>query len=119
MPLSARTVHDRSIMMANQVEETQIKDINAATYFSLTLDESTDVSHLSQCSIIARYAAGDTLREESLAVLPMKGTTRGEDLFTSFMEFAKEKKLQMDKLISVCTDGGFVALLCEHEKRAS
>ncbi|KAJ4930969.1 hypothetical protein JOQ06_025270 [Pogonophryne albipinna] len=117
----------RSIMMANQVEETQIKDINAGTYFSLALDESTDVSHLSQCSIIARYAAGDTLREESLAVLPMKGTTRGEDLFTSFMEFAKEKKLQMDKLISVCTDGapcmlgknkGFVALLREHEKRA-
>ena len=126
MPLSARTVHDRSIMMANQVEVTQIKDINAGAYFSLALDESTDVSHLSQCSIIARYAAGDTLREESLAVLPIKGTTRGEDLFTAFMEFAKEKKLQMDKLISVCTDGapcmlgkniGFVALLREHEKR--
>lgn len=31
MPLSARTVHDRTIMMANQVEETQIKDINAGT----------------------------------------------------------------------------------------
>ena len=127
MPLSARTVHDRSIMMANQVEVTQIKDINAGAYFSLALDESADVSHLSQCSIIARYAAGDTLREESLAVLPMNGTTRGEDLFTAFMEFAKEKKLQMDKLISVCTDGapcmlgknkGFVALLREHEKRA-
>ena len=25
MPLSARTVHDRTILMANQVEETQIK----------------------------------------------------------------------------------------------
>ena len=57
MPLSARTVHDRSIMMANQVEETQIKDINAATYFSLTLDESTDVSHLSQCSIYTVYTS--------------------------------------------------------------
>uniref|UniRef100_A0AAY5L2Z6 HAT C-terminal dimerisation domain-containing protein n=1 Tax=Esox lucius TaxID=8010 RepID=A0AAY5L2Z6_ESOLU len=107
MPLSARTVHDRSIMMENQVEETQIKDIN--------------------CSIIARYAAGYTLHEESLAVLTMKGTTRGEDLFTSFVEFTKENKLLMDKLISVCTDGapcmlgknkGFVALLREHEKRA-
>lgn len=127
MPLSARTVHDRSIMMANQVEETQIKDINAGTYFSLALDESTDVSNLSQFSIIARYATGDTLREEILAVLPMKETTRGEDLFMSFMEFAKEKKIPLDKLISVCTDGapcmlgknkGFVALLREHEKRA-
>lgn len=59
--------------------------------FPLALDES-DVSHLSQFSVIARYASGDTLREESLAVLPMKASTRGEDLFKSFMEFAKEKK---------------------------
>uniref|UniRef100_A0A8C5I7P3 Uncharacterized protein n=1 Tax=Gouania willdenowi TaxID=441366 RepID=A0A8C5I7P3_GOUWI len=126
MPLSARTIHDRTIMMANQVEETQVKDINAAPFFSLALDESTDVSHLSQFSVIARYAAGDTLREESLAVLPIKGSTRGEDLFKSFMEFAHEKNLPMDKLLSVCTDGapcmmgknkGFVALLREHENR--
>lgn len=126
MPLSARTVHDRTIMMANQVEETQVKDINAAMYFSLALDESTDVSHLSQFSVIARYSAGDTLREESLAVLPMKGSTRGEDLFKAFIDFAKEKNLPMDTLISVCTDGapcmvgknkGFVVLLREHEKR--
>ncbi|XP_029461803.1 protein FAM200B [Rhinatrema bivittatum] len=126
MPLLARTVHDRTIMMANQIEATQVKDINAALFFSLALDESTDISHLSQFSVIARYAVGDTLCEESLAVLPMKGTTRGEDLFKSFTELAKEKNLPMDKLILVCTDGapcmvgknrGFVALLREHEKR--
>uniref|UniRef100_A0A3B3HT75 HAT C-terminal dimerisation domain-containing protein n=1 Tax=Oryzias latipes TaxID=8090 RepID=A0A3B3HT75_ORYLA len=126
MPLSARTVHDRTIMMSNQIEATQVKDLNAAQFFSLALDESTDVSNLSQFSVIARYVAGDTIREESLAVLPLKGTTRGEDLFKSFNEFAKEKNLPMDKLVSVCTDGapcmvgknrGFVALLREHEKR--
>lgn len=126
MPLSARTVHDRAIMMSNQVEKKQVNDINAAEFFSLALDESTDVSHLSQFSIIARYVDGDSLREESLAVLPLKGTTRGEDLFKSFMEFANEKNLPMDKLISVCTDGapcmvgknrGFVALLREQENR--
>ncbi|XP_072239816.1 general transcription factor II-I repeat domain-containing protein 2-like [Leuresthes tenuis] len=105
MPLSARTVHDRTIMMADQIEATQVKDINAAPFFSLALDESTDISHVSQFSIIARYVDGDTLREEGLAVLPVKGTTRGEDLFKSFSEFAKEKNLPMDKLISVCTDG--------------
>ncbi|XP_031762451.1 general transcription factor II-I repeat domain-containing protein 2-like [Xenopus tropicalis] len=127
MPLSARTVRERTIMMANQIMmATQVKDINAALFFSLALDESTDVSHLSQFSVIARYAVGDTLGEESLVVLPMKGTTRGEDLFKSFTEFSKEQNLPMDKLISVCTDGapcmvgknkGFIALLREHEKR--
>ena len=88
MPLSARTLHDRTIMMANQIEATQVKDINAAPFFSLALDEPTDVSNLSQFSVIARYAVGDTLPKESLAVLPMKG--RGEDLFKSSTEFAKK-----------------------------
>lgn len=91
MPLSARTVHDRTVMMSNQIEARQVKDINAAPVFSLALDESTDVSNLSQFSVIARYVVGDTLHEESLAVLTMKGTTKGEDLFKSFTEFAKEK----------------------------
>ena len=91
MPLSARTVHDRTIMMANHVEETQLKNINAAALFSLVLDASTDVSHLSQFRVIARYVVGGTLREESLAVLPMKETTRREDLFMYFIEFSKEK----------------------------
>ena len=69
----------------------QVKDINATPFFSLALDESTDVSNLSQFSVVARYVVGDTLHEESLAVLSMKGTTRGQDLFESFTEFAKEK----------------------------
>ena len=105
MPLSARTVNDRTIMMTNQVEETQLKDIYKAEFFSLALDESTDVSHLSQLSVIARYVVGDTPCEESLAVLSIKGTTGGEDLFRSFIEFAQEKNLPMNKLVSVCTDG--------------
>ncbi|KAF4072141.1 hypothetical protein AMELA_G00259700 [Ameiurus melas] len=32
MPLSVRTVHDRTIMMANQIEATQVKDLNAAPF---------------------------------------------------------------------------------------
>ena len=55
--------------------------------------------------MIARYAAGDTLSEESLAALPMKGTTREEDLFKSFIKFVKEKNLPLDKVFSVCTYG--------------
>jgi len=58
--------------------------------------------------------------------MPMKDTTRGEDVLKSLMDFAAEKKLPLNKLVSVCTDGapsmlgkhkGFVALLCEQEKR--
>ncbi|VDN09192.1 unnamed protein product [Dibothriocephalus latus] len=76
MPFLAKTVRERTIITATHVEETQVNDINAASFFSLALDESTDVRHLEQFSVIARYAAGDTLHEESLAVLPIKGSTK-------------------------------------------
>ena len=72
----------------------------------LAIDESTVVSYLSQFSVIAKYVVGDTLHEENLAALPMKEITRGEDLFKSFIEFAKEKNLPMDKVILGCTHGG-------------
>ena len=64
---------------------------------------------------------------KSLAVLPIKDSTRGEDVLKTLMDFATEKKLPLNKLISVCTDGapsmlgkhkGFVALLCEQEKQS-
>ena len=87
------------------MEEIQLKKINAAAYFFLASDESRNVRYLSQFSVIARYASGETLSEESLAALPMKGVTRWEDLLKSFIELFEEKNLPRDKVISVCTDG--------------
>lgn len=65
--LSARTVHDRTIMMSKQIEDMPVKDINA------------DVSNFSQFSVTARFVVIDSQHEESLAVLTMKGPIRGED----------------------------------------
>lgn len=47
---SARTVHDRALVMARQIEEMQLDDISSGSYFSLSLDESTDVSNIAQHS---------------------------------------------------------------------
>ncbi|MBN3281606.1 ZBED8 protein, partial [Polyodon spathula] len=126
MPLSARTVHERALIMVHQIAETQINDINSGSSFSLSLDESTNVSNVAQLSIVGRYVMDDTVREYSLSVLPMKDTTRGQDVLKSLMDFVTEKTLPLDKLISICTDGapsmlgkrkGFVAILCEQEKQ--
>uniref|UniRef100_A0A671VCZ0 SPIN-DOC-like zinc-finger domain-containing protein n=1 Tax=Sparus aurata TaxID=8175 RepID=A0A671VCZ0_SPAAU len=106
MPLSARTVHDCTIMMASQIE--------------------------APCGAATAISKGPAMSWRLIQGVPWpspmiyKGTTRGEDLFKSFTELAKENNLLIDKPISVCTDGaqcmvgknrGFVALLREHEKR--
>lgn len=45
--LSARTIRHRAIRMAKQV-----RDLNAATYFFLALDESTDVNRRITLSLV-------------------------------------------------------------------
>lgn len=63
-------------------------------------------------------------KEELLTILPLKGHTRGEDIFNAFMEFVNKSQLPLFKLISITTDGapamvghtsGFIALCKQSE----
>ncbi|KAF2902670.1 hypothetical protein ILUMI_03516 [Ignelater luminosus] len=44
-------------------------------------------------------------REELLAILPLKGNTRGEDLFKVIDEFITKSNISYDKMVSLSTDG--------------
>uniref|UniRef100_H3ACP9 DUF4371 domain-containing protein n=1 Tax=Latimeria chalumnae TaxID=7897 RepID=H3ACP9_LATCH len=121
MPLSAKTVHDRAVKMADQVDKQQIENMSSATYFLFALDKSTDICDVAQLCILGRYICGNLVREEMLAILPMKKQTRGEDILKTMMDFVSKKQIQL-----VCTDGapsmmskhkGFIALLSEQQKR--
>nr|XP_014351068.1 PREDICTED: general transcription factor II-I repeat domain-containing protein 2-like [Latimeria chalumnae] len=125
-PLSAKTVHDQAVKMADQVDKQQIENMSSATYFSFALDESTDICDVAQLCILGRYICGNLVHEEMLAILPMKKQTRGKDILKTVMDFVSKKQIQLGKLVSVCTDGapsmtgkhkGFVALLSEQQKR--
>ena len=57
--------------------------------------------------------------EDLLTILPLKGNTRGEDIFYEFIKFVEKFPLPLYKLVCVTTDGapamvgrlnGFVAL---------
>ena len=81
-----------------------------------------DVAQL--CVFIRMVFEDMSTKEELLTILPLKGHTRGEDIFNAFMGFVNEKKLTLFKLISITTDGapamvgrtsGFIALCKESE----
>lgn len=44
-------------------------------------------------------------KEELLTLLPLKTTTRGVDIWKAVKEFLVEKKVLLEKLVSVTTDG--------------
>ena len=58
--------------------------MNECRYFSIALDESTDVTDISQPLIFARIVDEDFgVHEELLTIHPLKGGTKGSDIYAA------------------------------------
>ena len=120
IPLSAKTVKDRTIKMATNITSKQIDDINSAQAFSIACDESSDANDTEQTALLCRYVNADGLQEELIELKPLKGQTRGQDICEAVVSCLKAKGINTTHLVSVSTDGapsmrgaqkGFVNLL--------
>ncbi|KAL4706751.1 hypothetical protein ACJJTC_014506 [Scirpophaga incertulas] len=71
------------------------------------MDESCDIIDTAQLIIFVRYLdqTKETFVEEILALLPLLGKTRGEDINKAIMDFFDKDELDLKKLLSVTTDG--------------
>ncbi|KAK0138833.1 General transcription factor II-I repeat domain-containing protein 2 [Merluccius polli] len=106
MQLSRNSVTRRCEGMAEDVEQQLRNDIDACECFSLQFDKSTDVVDVAQlCVFIRMVFDGLNVKEELLTILPLKGHTRGTDIFQVFMEFVNKSQLPLFKLVSITTDG--------------
>ncbi|XP_028299320.1 general transcription factor II-I repeat domain-containing protein 2A [Gouania willdenowi] len=117
MPLSAKTVRNRTIKMAENISSKQIVAINSAHAFSLACDESSDVNDVEQTALLCRYVNSDGPQEELIE--PLKGQT-GQDICDAVLSCLEAKGINTTHLVSVSTDGapsmrgahkGFVNLL--------
>ncbi|XP_072251163.1 general transcription factor II-I repeat domain-containing protein 2A-like [Leuresthes tenuis] len=120
MPLSAKTVRDRAIKMAENISSKQIVDINSAEAFSIACDESSDINDVEQTALLCRYVNSDGPQEELIELIPLKGQTRGQDICDAVLSCLEAKGINTTHLVSVSTDGapcmrgthkGFVNLL--------
>ena len=120
MPLSAKTVQDRTSKMAQDITKQQIKGINSAVAYSIACDESKDKSDIEQIALFCRYANSAGPQEELIELIPLKGQTRGEDICEAVLKCLRTKGINTNHLVSVATDRapsmtgahkGFVVLL--------
>ncbi|XP_015426251.1 PREDICTED: general transcription factor II-I repeat domain-containing protein 2-like [Myotis davidii] len=75
-------------------------------FYSLALDESNDVKDTAQLLIFIRGISDNfEIMEEFLAMEPLKGKTRGEDLYDRVSTVIEKMKLPWSKLANVTTDG--------------
>ncbi|KAM4706621.1 general transcription factor II-I repeat domain-containing protein 2-like [Discoglossus pictus] len=120
MPLSAKTVKNRTLKMAENISKQQIQDINSAVAYSIACDESKDKGDIEQIALFCRYVKSLGPQEELIELIPLKDQTRGEDICKAVLDFLSAKKINTNHLVSVATDGApsmrgaqkcFVALL--------
>ena len=80
--------------------------IRKFVYFSLALDESTDLIDTAQLAIFVRGVDDElNVGEYVLELIPLADTTRGEDIFNAVCMCVNKHNLDWSNLASIATDG--------------
>lgn len=103
--LSNSTVSRRIEAMALDVKHFLISKIKNSTYFSIQIDESTDVTNLPNLLCYVRYEDGNEVKEELLFCEPLQAYTTSEDIFMKLNDFMNKHQLDWTKCVGICTDG--------------
>ncbi|XP_037779397.1 general transcription factor II-I repeat domain-containing protein 2-like [Penaeus monodon] len=104
--LSASTITRRIEEIRGNVYAQLQQKTKEFEFFSLALNESTDVQDTAQLLILTRgVSANFEMREELAALQSLKGTKTGEDIFGKVYQTMEEFDLNWSKLASITTDG--------------
>lgn len=122
--LSRMTIQRRVDDLANDIREQLKTRVKSFQYFSLALDESTDVSDTAQLLVFVRGVdEGFETTQELAGLASLHGQTTGEEIFNHVLPVINELGLSWSKLAGVTGDGapamigsknGFIAHLKRH-----
>ena len=105
--LSNNTVKRQIAAMSEDIKEQVITEINKSGFglFSIQLDESIDVSSVSQLMVFVRYAVGTSVKEELFFCSDLNTSTKASDILEKVDHFFNENKISWSNLCGGCTDG--------------
>ena len=103
--LSNDTIKSRIHEMSDNIKSKVLSKIDSSPVFALQLDESTDISNLSQLLVYVRYVADERINEEFLFCQSLETTSKAVDVFQMLIDFFDKTELSWSKLVGVCTDG--------------
>ena len=106
VPLSHQTVAKRVMKLSEHVSAKTKDIVQQCKYYSLALDESTDICEVSRLLIfISTIDEEFTINEELLQTILLHGTTKGSDIYNSLVSVVNAYYGGFEKCSSVVTDG--------------
>lgn len=105
VPLSDTSALRRVDLLAKDVFDKLLENIQKTELMSIAIDESTDTTDVAQMCVYVRFYDGVRFREELLGLIPLEGHTTGEVLFQNVVAFFSEHKLDLQKVCLLVTDG--------------
>ncbi|XDV14469.1 hypothetical protein PO909_014711, partial [Leuciscus waleckii] len=105
VPLSDTSALRRVDLLAKDVFDKLLENIQKTELMSIDIDESTDTTDVAQMCVYVRFYDGVRFREELLGLIPLEGHTTGEVLFQNVVAFFSEHKLDLQKVCLLVTDG--------------
>jgi hypothetical protein len=103
--LSHRIQNELIHLIGVQLQETILRPCREAPFFSLIIDETTDVSVKEQVSFIILFVSSDGLRHEEFIGFEETADTTGETLFNLVCRKLENLGLDMSKLVGLGFDG--------------
>ena len=105
---SQRIIQEFLQVVGHYLEQQQLQDLFASPFFSLMIDESTDIAVLNEMVIYARYITPNAdVKTVFMKIVPLFNGTAGtiEEAVIAFLE---EKAISISQMLGFATDGASV-----------
>ena len=103
---SQKTVTSRVEAINKNLTSKLISKISQFKFYSITMDESTDINDTAQLLLFIRGVDENfSITEELARMRSLKGTTTGSDIFHEFLEGLSTLKVPITSICNITTDG--------------
>ncbi|CAF1107795.1 unnamed protein product [Brachionus calyciflorus] len=93
-------------ILSDQVLKTLVDKVNGNTFYSLIIDETTDISKIEQLSICVRFVDKELNIQEKFIGFYQAQKTDGEFLFNLVKQALADLGLPFSNIVGQCYDGG-------------
>lgn len=105
LSVSSETVKDRILKLEKNTAEQLTNDLSSCKFFSICVDEITDITSSARLAIFSRFCRGDEVCEEMVALVTLPEHTTGAEICKAVVNELSIRQIHISKVVSVTTDG--------------